>query len=345
MSQFNGSGGPGGAMGGGRTGTGSKINESRSENDDRKIFVGGLSRESTIDDMKRYFGKFGSVLDATLKTDQATGRSRGFGFVLFADSDSVDRVFAEKNHMLHNKTIDPKRAVANGGAGSDGIKKIFVGGLDPNLTEQDITDHFSTYGKVELVELPYDKSTNQRRAFGFITFESADTVAQICSNSKIAFGDKMLDVKKAESRSGPQNGGRGGRGGMMSRGRGRGGFAPEGGYGGDGYGHSGSYQGGYPPSYDYYGQSAGGYPPSGAYGGGGGYGNASHGWGEPYGQPGGSPGYGYPPAAGYGGGYEYSSGWSGDDSAYGKAKGRGGAAPVGGGAYSSGGGGYHPYNR
>ncbi|MBK7828873.1 RNA-binding protein [Nannocystis sp.] len=60
----------------------------------RKLFVGGLSWNTTDEGLREAFEKFGSVVEAKVVTDRETGRSRGFGFVSY--SDAADGVTAQK---------------------------------------------------------------------------------------------------------------------------------------------------------------------------------------------------------------------------------------------------------
>jgi RNA recognition motif-containing protein len=57
----------------------------KGSNGPRKMFVGGLSWETTSQELNEAFAKFGPVAEAIVMLDRNTGRSRGFGFVTFED--------------------------------------------------------------------------------------------------------------------------------------------------------------------------------------------------------------------------------------------------------------------
>ncbi|EDL40782.1 mCG1042318, partial [Mus musculus] len=70
-----------------------------------KMFIGGLSWDTTKEDLKGSSSKFGEVVGCTLELDPITGQSRGFGFVVFKDSESVDNVLEQKEHKLNGKVL------------------------------------------------------------------------------------------------------------------------------------------------------------------------------------------------------------------------------------------------
>ncbi len=57
----------------------------------KKIFIGGVSPETTQDHFKEYFATFGNVQEALIMIDQVTGRSRGFGFVTYGKKMQISR--------------------------------------------------------------------------------------------------------------------------------------------------------------------------------------------------------------------------------------------------------------
>uniref|UniRef100_A0ABI7Z2F1 RRM domain-containing protein n=7 Tax=Boreoeutheria TaxID=1437010 RepID=A0ABI7Z2F1_FELCA len=188
----------------------------------KKMFIGGLSWDTTKKDLKDYFSKFGEVVDCTLKLDPITGRSRGFGFVLFKESESVDKVMDQKEHKLNGKVIDPKRAKAM--KTKEPVKKIFVGGLSPDTPEEKIREYFGGFGEVESIELPMDNKTNKRRGFCFITFKEEEPVKKIMEKKYHNVGLSKCEIKVAMSKEQYQQQQQwGSRGGFAGRARGRGG--------------------------------------------------------------------------------------------------------------------------
>ncbi|KAM5340101.1 heterogeneous nuclear ribonucleoprotein D0 isoform 4-T6 [Glossophaga mutica] len=211
----------GGTEGGSAESEGAKIDASKNEEDEGKMFIGGLSWDTTKKDLKDYFSKFGEVVDCTLKLDPITGRSRGFGFVLFKESESVDKVMDQKEHKLNGKVIDPKRAKAM--KTKEPVKKIFVGGLSPDTPEEKIREYFGGFGEVESIELPMDK-TNKRRGFCFITFKEEEPVKKIMEKKYHNVGLSKCEIKVAMSKEQYQQQQQwASRGGFAGRARGRGG--------------------------------------------------------------------------------------------------------------------------
>uniref|UniRef100_A0A8B9LHX8 Musashi RNA-binding protein 2a n=1 Tax=Astyanax mexicanus TaxID=7994 RepID=A0A8B9LHX8_ASTMX len=128
--------------------------------------------------------------------DPTTKRSRGFGFVTFADAASVDKVLAQPHHELDSKTVC--LSVFLSLQMVTRTKKIFVGGLSANTVVEDVKQYFEQFGKVEDAMLMFDKTTNRHRGFGFVTFENEDVVEKVCEIHFHEINNKMVECKKAQ---------------------------------------------------------------------------------------------------------------------------------------------------
>jgi cold-inducible RNA-binding protein len=77
----------------------------------KKLFVGGLSWDTTDDGLRQAFASYGEITEAKVITDRATGRSRGFGFVTFAqDEEGKTAMTKMDGTSLDGKTIKVNEA-------------------------------------------------------------------------------------------------------------------------------------------------------------------------------------------------------------------------------------------
>jgi cold-inducible RNA-binding protein len=93
----------------------------------KKLYVGNLSYETTEDELQKLFIEVGPVVSATIITDRASGRSKGFGFVEMeteqAAQEAIERL---NNHEINQRGITvsearpPKEKSFGGGARRSG---------------------------------------------------------------------------------------------------------------------------------------------------------------------------------------------------------------------------------
>ncbi|KAF0917767.1 hypothetical protein E2562_021262 [Oryza meyeriana var. granulata] len=69
--------------------------------EERKLFVGGLPWQTREDDLRGHFAQYGEVVHTRVVLDLENGRSRGFGFVEFADEAAARRALAEEEKPNH----------------------------------------------------------------------------------------------------------------------------------------------------------------------------------------------------------------------------------------------------
>lgn len=154
---------------------------------DLSIFVGDLAPDVTDALLQETFStKYPSVKGAKVVIDQNTGRSKGYGFVRFGDESERSKAMAEMNGIYCSSrpmrigVATPKKllgtpqhyssqaVVVAGGASANGGRfsysdndstntTVFVGGLDSDITDQDLRQTFSQYGEIVSVKIPVGK--------------------------------------------------------------------------------------------------------------------------------------------------------------------------------------------
>ena len=67
-----------------------------------KLYVGGLSFQTTDESLKTFFSEAGTVNSAKVIIDRMTGKSRGFGFIEMSSEEEADKAI----ETLNGKELD-----------------------------------------------------------------------------------------------------------------------------------------------------------------------------------------------------------------------------------------------
>ncbi len=97
-------------------------------------------------------------------------------------------------------------------------KKLYIGGVSYNTTQQGLQDAFAAHGKVTSAQIVMDKMTGKSRGFGFVEMDDADAEGAIQAMNGATLDGRRLTVNEARPMT-PRTGGAGGSRGSYNRDR------------------------------------------------------------------------------------------------------------------------------
>lgn len=163
---------------------------------EHEIFIGGLDRDATEEDVRKVFERIGEVIEVRLHKNFSTNRNKGYAFVKFANKEHAKRALTE----MKNPVICGKRC---GTAPSEDNDTLFVGNICNTWTKEAIKQKLKDYGVegVENINLVSDiQHEGLSRGFAFVMFSChVDAMAAYKRLQKpdVVFGHPERTVKVA----------------------------------------------------------------------------------------------------------------------------------------------------
>ncbi|KAI5598167.1 hypothetical protein BDE02_02G114600 [Populus trichocarpa] len=169
------------------------------------IFIKNLDKTIDHKALHDTFSSFGNILSCKVATD-ASGQSKGYGFVQFDSEEAAQNAIDKLNGMLIN---DKQVYVGNflrkqerdSALSNIKFNNIYVKNLAESTTDEDLKSIFEEHGAITSAVVMRD-ADGKSKCFGFVNFENVDDAAKAVEalNGK-KFDDKEWYVGKAQKKS------------------------------------------------------------------------------------------------------------------------------------------------
>ncbi|VFR02861.1 unnamed protein product [Cuscuta campestris] len=147
-----------------------------------KLYVGGVPRTTTEEDIQHIFGEYGHILEIILLKDKKIDQKQVSCFVKYRALDDADRAIL----ALHDRYTIPgaecplRVRYAEGererlGNFGEHLHKLYVGGMNRQTSKREIDELFSRYGIIESIFFVRDRDDQkQHRGCAFVQFSRRD---------------------------------------------------------------------------------------------------------------------------------------------------------------------------
>ncbi|XP_055807255.1 heterogeneous nuclear ribonucleoprotein Q-like isoform X2 [Solanum dulcamara] len=179
-----------------------EVVEERRKRKEFEIFVGGLDKDATEEDLRKVFSKVGEITEVRLLMNSQTKKNKGFAFLRFATVEQAKRACTE----LKNPVVNGKKCGVSPSQDND---TLFLGNICKTWTKEALKEKLKHYGVDNIEDLTLVEDTNNEgmnRGFAFLEFSSRseamdafkrlqkrDVVFGVDRPAKVSFEDSFID--------------------------------------------------------------------------------------------------------------------------------------------------------
>ncbi|KAJ8449714.1 hypothetical protein Cgig2_001370 [Carnegiea gigantea] len=177
----------------------------------RKIFVHGLGWDATAETLRNAFSQYGEIEDCKAVSDKISGKSKGYGFILFKTRAGARRALKQPQKKIGNRMTACQLAAVGPVPSSTSSaqatpqqpvseytqRKIYVSNVSADLDPQKLTAFFSKYGEIEEGPLGLDKQTGKPKGFCLFVYKSIESAKKALEEPHKHFEGHVLHCQKA----------------------------------------------------------------------------------------------------------------------------------------------------
>ncbi|KAF2289227.1 hypothetical protein GH714_030726 [Hevea brasiliensis] len=155
------------------------------------------------------FKTYGEVEDCKAVCDKVSGKSKGYGFILFKKRSGARKALKEPQKKIGNRMTACQLAsigpVLTAGSGTPAqqqvseytLRKIYVSNVGSDLDPQELTNFFAKYGEIEEGPLGLDKATGKPKGFCLFVYRNVESAKKALEEPHKNFEGHILHCQKA----------------------------------------------------------------------------------------------------------------------------------------------------